>query len=306
MNAKLFYTVEMVDKNVSAPQEVEFACGKQSMYFEGENVNDNVIYIEEFGYGDATFDASEILITSGINSAAIKWNSSDTSVASVNANGVVTMYKQGQEVTITASAGENRATVLIKRIGMSFTNTESETVESVVFDSDVGEVTLTPAIINADGYELKDGTTYNYAIDDGAVASVSVTTGIVTITPTGSGATYLTVTATLVKDESEEVLTVRVPVYVVDGVTEITANKESVKVGEKINLTVTASASVSSWTWTIVEGTAYLEDDITVVNVTEVSVTGRAAGVSTIVAVGRNAGGDVVAVATINVTVMRN
>jgi len=305
MNATLYYTLDEESGSVAAPQSVEFACGKQAMNFEGESVNGNIVYLEEFGYGDATFNASEILVTSGINHAAIKWNSSDTSIASVSASGVVTMHKQGAEVTITASAGENRATVLIKRMGMSFVDGSSETVETVVLGS--GEnVVLTPSIVNANGYELKAETTYGYSIEDGTVASISVVGGKVTVAPEGAGITYLTVTATLVKGESEEVLTVKVSVYVVDGATEITANKDSVKIGEKINLTVTASVPVSSWTWTIVAGTAYLEDDITVVNANAVSVTGRAVGTATITAVGRNAGGDVVAVATKNVTVMRN
>ena len=168
---------------------------------------------------------------------------------------------------------------------------------------------MTPELINACGYTVKEGTTYRYSIADASVAKVNVTEGDeAIITSLKPGATYLIVYATIVNGEQEREIEVILPIYVMNrSVTTISPSSDvEVYVGSTVTLTVsTSNSAVTRWEWKVIAGSNNLERDL-VISGTQVTVTGKNAGTAVVAAIGYNSNGDVVDVATKTLTVKRN
>ena len=303
MNVKFLYNNDGNDVNeAGAPRGVEFGLGKQSLTF-SENEK-NVIM---FNDTPTTYVISDIMSTSGIHRESIKWTSSDTSVATVERVGndvVVTVLKQGAEAIIKASAGDNNAKLLITSMGMSF-NDGTKDIESVVLSNGGENITVSPTAINLGTYTVAGN--YSYSVEDETVATVepSIDGTTVTVTPQGVGVTYITVTVALSESKT---LSVKLPVYVTDaGETNITANLTRVDIGSKVTFSVsTDTPSVIRWEWTVISGTEYLENGLTLrYNGTKAIATGKSVGTATVVAIGYNLSDEIVAVAVKDISVIR-
>jgi len=294
MNATFTYTDNAVNKSVSAPQGVEFACGKQSL-----TALESEIDVEDFDDGENVIvNLNDEIVSSGIHRAAIKWSSSDTSVASVDANGRVTVLKRGESVTITATVCGMSAQITLNVMGMNF---NGDVLENIILDVGDTSSALTPNIINLNGYSLKSGTTYSYDIESTDIATVNNSTGSsVTVTGVASGMTYLTVSATLIKNKAEKELSVKVPVYIRDtSITTVSASPACIEAGDTSTLTVTSgNASVTRWTWSIILGAEYLSNSFSGQNTSSITVTGRATGTAVVAAVGYNSSDEAIAAAT--------
>ena len=309
MNAQFIFTEAGIEKTVSTGSGVEFACGKQSLKLK-DTVVDGIVTVDKFDGENVTFDASQVITSSGIKTSAIKYTSSDINVATVNSNGTVTVLKQGREVAIKAYAGEHNATLVIKSMGMSFTD-GTDAIESVAVNYDSAKtaeeqtgISVVPTAINLGNYEMS-GATFNFSIANSSVATISTTSGAsVTVKPVSSGVTTLTVTANLTDGVNNRTLTVIVPVYVTDnGVTSIVSESE-VAIGSKRVLTVASSnTEIDGYEWQVVSGDAYIESNVNGKTGTVITITGRATGAVTIAAVGKNGSGTAIAVATKRITV---
>ncbi|SVA91635.1 uncharacterized protein METZ01_LOCUS144489, partial [marine metagenome] len=134
-----------------------------------------------------------------IASPTVTWATSDTTIATVSAAGVVTAKANGT-ATITATSGSATATATVAVAQASASVTLSQT--SVSFASFADTTTLTATVRDTDG-TIVAGATVTWASSDTTIATVSsaglvtaASNGTVTITAT-SGAASATASATI-------------------------------------------------------------------------------------------------------------
>jgi uncharacterized protein YjdB len=175
------------------------------------------------------FNLSVSILPEDADDKTINWNSEDTSIATVDENGVVTAIKEGQTeivVTSTATGLQDRCTVLVRK---NVTNIALE--ESQITISNIGESKQLTAIITPE-----DATEQSVTWKSSNEAICTVTNqGLVTAT--GIGSTLVTATTV------DGGLTATCIVKVIQHVSSISLDKTtlSLKVGETDRLQATIS-----------------------------------------------------------------
>jgi uncharacterized protein YjdB len=175
------------------------------------------------------FNLSVSILPEDADDKTINWTSDDTSIATVDENGVVTAIKEGQTeivVTSTATGLQDRCTVLVRK---NVTNIALE--ESQITISNIGESKQLTAIITPE-----DATEQSVTWKSSNEAICTVTNqGLVTAT--GIGSTLVTATTV------DGGLTATCIVKVIQHVSSISLNKTtmSLKVGETDRLQATIS-----------------------------------------------------------------
>ena len=213
---------------------------------------------------------------------SVTWTSTDTSIATVDENGVVTGVATGT-ATITATSGGKSATCTITVTDTAVAVTEV-TLDTTSATVTVGETKTLTATVSPDNATDNDVT---WTSSDTSVATVD-SNGVVTGVATGT----VTITATAGGKTATSTITVTAPVAVTD--VTLDATSATVTVGGTKTLTATVSpddAADKSVTWTSSDPSIATVDSNGV-------VTGVAIGTATITA---TAGGKT-ATSTITVT----
>ena len=210
----------------------------------------------------------------------VTWNTSDASIATVDANGKVTAVKEGS-ATITAKAGEKSATcsvtvnkkviavtsVTLNKTELTLTESESETLTATVKPDDASDKTVTwsssnaaVASVDANGkvtaMMVGTATITAKAGDKSATCSVTVNKKVISVTSVALNKTELTLTegesetltATVKPDDATDKTvtwsTSDANVATVDANGKVTAVKEG-------NATITANAGDKSATCSV-------------------------------------------------------
>ena len=193
----------------------------------------------------------------------VTWSSSDTTVATVDENGVVTGVKTGK-ATITAKAGEKSTTIEIT-VAAKVIDVTSVEITSTVTSVIVGEKITLEAKVNPENATNKNVT---WTSSDTIVATVDEK-GVVT----GVKAGKTTITAKAGEQSATVDITVNAAKVSVTKVT-LTVSSTSVNVGNKITLTPTVepdNATDKTVTYTFVSGADFA-------SIEGNELTGKAAG----------------------------
>ncbi len=208
---------------------------------------------------------STTLTASASDGSAISWTSSDSAVATVDANGKVTGVAAGG-ATITASSGTASATCAV-------TVTAPVQTVAVSLDKTSGEVEVGKTVTLVATVTGNENTTVTWTSSDTAVATVDAN-GVVT----GVKAGTVTITATSQADNTKTA-TCSIMVKAPQVASSITLDKTiaEVEIGKEITLKATTTPEEGvSVKWT--------SSDTTIATVTDGKVTGVKAGKAIITA----------------------
>ena len=175
--------------------------------------------------------------------ATIKWNSSNTNVAAVDSNGLVTATGEGT-ATITATTDNNKKANAIVRVVDPYKPTAVKLDKTGTVNLNLGEtLTLTPSLSPETAqatYSWKTSSTKIATVADGAV------------TPVGEGTATITVTAT--RGKIKKTATVKVKVvdpYKPTGVKLDKTGTVSLNLGDSLTLTpsLTPETAQATYSW---------------------------------------------------------
>jgi uncharacterized protein YjdB len=165
----------------------------------------------------------------------IAWTTSDATVATVGATGIVTALKGGTATITATSEGKSGSAVLTVTASTASALAPVATVTIALATSvNVGQTTQATATLKDSVGNVLTGRTINWVSSDANIASVS-TSGLVTGVTGGA----VTITASAEGKSASAVITSVAPKLAVHSIT-LTANATTIKVGELTQVTAVA------------------------------------------------------------------